>query len=129
MGDEYNIEAWLKKANEDEEACYILFEHDGSASHICFLAQQMAEKHLKTLLIFHTQNYPRVHDLKLIATRLEPHVPDIFNLEEEFNILNKFYPATRYPGDFPEGFSKSDADEALAAARKVKKFVLHKIKK
>ncbi len=39
----------------------------------------------------------------------------------------KLYIEARYPGDFPEGFSWRDAQEAFDAAMRVKDFVLSKI--
>lgn len=125
---ELNINKWIQKAKEDELTCKSLLKHrDAPPAPVCFCAQQMAEKYLKTLLIFHSEDFPKIHDLKRLATLLEPYVSDIFELEEEFNVLNKFYAATRYPGDFPEGFSWKDAKEAFEAALGVKEFVLTKI--
>lgn len=125
---ELNIQEWIKKANEDELSCKSILKHkDGSHSSVCFFSQQMAEKYLKILLIFHQKEFPKIHDLKRIATLIEPSVKDIFELEEEFNVLNKYYATTRYPGDFPEGFSWHDAEEAFKATRKIKEFVLKKI--
>lgn len=103
---ELNIKEWIKKTNEDELSCRSLLKHkDASPTSVCFLAQQMAEKYLKALLIFHQKSFPKIHDLKRIATLIEPFEQNIFELEKEFNVLNKYYATTRYPGDFPEGFS------------------------
>lgn len=126
---ELNIQEWINKADEDElNARSILKHRDGTPTIVCFLSQQMAEKYLKTLLISYQKEFPKIHDLKRIATLIEPFVPDIFELEEEFNILNKYYATARYPGDFPEGFSWYDAEEAFEAAKRIKEFVLEKIK-
>ena len=35
---------------------------------------------------------------------------------------------TRYPGDFPEGFSWKDADDAFNSAERIKEFVLKKLR-
>ncbi len=124
-----NVEEWLKKAKEDEWTCEVLFREKRIVpSIICFHAEQMAEKYLKALLIARSGEYPKIHDLKRLATLIETYEKDIFDLESELNILNKYYPATRYPGDFPEGFSREDAHEAFAAAKRVKEFILAKIK-
>ena len=126
---ELNIDKWIEKANEDELTCQSFLKHrDAPPGACCFWAQQMAEKYLKTLLIFYSQGFPKIHDLKRLATLLEPYVQNIFDLEEEYNILNKFYATTRYPGDFPEGFSWQDAEMAFNAAVSIKEFVLAKIK-
>lgn len=42
--------------------------------------------------------------------------------------MNKYYATTRYPGDFPEGFSWQNVEEGFAAALRIKEFVLGKIK-
>lgn len=124
------VEQWLEKAQEDELTCRSLITHrDAAPGPACFHAQQMAEKCLKALLITHGQDIPKVHDLKRIATLLERFEPTIFQLDDEFSILNKYYPATRYPGDFPEGFSWEDAKAALAAAIRIKEFALGKMPK
>jgi len=44
-------------------------------------------------------------------------------------VLNKYYATTRYPGDFPEGFSWTMAREAFEAAVSIKEFVLKRITK
>jgi len=88
---------------------------------------RLAEKYLKALLIFHQKSFPKIHDIKRIATLIEPFEKSIFELEEELNVLNKYYATTRYPADFPEGFSWSDAREAFSAAKRIKAFVLEKI--
>lgn len=118
----------MEKAQEDELTCRSILKHrDAPPAPACFTAQQMAEKYLKALFIFHSKDFPKIHDLKRLATLIEPFEPDIFDREEEFNILNKYYATTRYPGDFPEGFSWKDAEEAFDAAVKIKEFVLKKL--
>lgn len=125
---ELNIDLWVKHAEDNELTCRSILKHrDAPPGPACFWAQQMAELSLKALLIHHSKNFPKVHDLKKIATLLEPFVPKIFSLEEECNVLNKFYSTTRYPGDFSEGFSWKDAEEAFAAATRIKEFVLKKL--
>lgn len=129
LKNEFNFEKWLEKAGEDELFCKaVLKRKDAPPAPFCFLCQQAAEKYLKALLVFHKKEYPKIHDLKRLATILEPLVPDIFDIEEAFNILNKYYVITRYPADFPEGFTWQDAEEAFDATTRVKKFILKKLK-
>lgn len=125
---ENNYKEWLKKAEDDElNAKSILKHRDGAPSGVCFLSQQMAEKHLKTLLVYNKKNFPKVHDLFKLETLVLKIYKDIKNLNEEIKILNRYYTETRYPGDFPE-FSWKDAEEAFEAAKNIKKFVLEKTK-
>lgn len=126
-GNELNIQAWAAKAEEDELSIKAILKEKVAPGNVCFLSQQMAEKYLKALLIFHQKSFPKIHDVKRIATLIESFEKSIFDLEEEFNVLNKYYATTRYPGDFPEGFSLSDAREAFAAATKIKEFVMARI--
>ena len=87
----------------------------------------MAEKSLKSLFAFHQQLPPKIHDLQRLATELEHFIPDIGEIDESLTILSKYYSATRYPGDFPEGFSWENASEAFSVAMKIKDFVFKKI--
>ncbi|MEI7621877.1 MAG: HEPN domain-containing protein [Candidatus Moraniibacteriota bacterium] len=58
------IGRWVKKAQEDElNADSILKRRDGTPSVVCFLAQQLAEKYLKALLISFDLEVLKVHDL------------------------------------------------------------------
>jgi len=115
---------WIKKADDDELNIISILKHrDGTPGIICFLSQQMAEKYLKTLLIFFDQDYSKIHDLKKIATILESFIPDIFDLDDEFSELNKLYVVSRYPGEIPE-LSWKEAENSYAAAAKIKEFAL-----
>jgi HEPN domain-containing protein len=86
----------------------------------------MAEKYLKALLVFHERAFPKVHDLLDLSTRLLDIETEVSQILEDLVILNRYYIETRYPGDYPE-FIWSDAEEALASARRVKLFVVSKI--
>ncbi|MFN8473666.1 MAG: HEPN domain-containing protein [Anaerolineae bacterium] len=55
---------WLRYAHEDLVAAVALVEHNLVAPrHICWLAQQAAEKTLKAVLVFVQVDFPRRHDL------------------------------------------------------------------
>ena len=119
-------EEWIKKAADDElNAKSILTHRDGAPSGVCFLSQQIAEKYLKALLVFHQKPFLKVHDLLDLETRLLETQPDIKTLHQGLVSLNRYYIETRYPGDYPD-FSWQDADEAFESALKVKMFVEEK---
>ena len=119
-------EEWIKKAADDElNAKSILTHRDGAPSGVCFLSQQIAEKYLKALLVFHQKPFLKVHDLLDLETRLLETEPDIKTLHQGLVSLNRYYIETRYPGDYPD-FSWQDADEAFESALKVKMFVEEK---
>lgn len=125
---EKNYEAWFRKAQEDGlSATAILKDKDGSPNTVCFLAQQMAEKYLKGLVIFHEKEFQKVHDLLRIESLLLEAEPEIQNIHEDCKQLNRYYIETRYPGDYPE-FHWDDAEEALGAAQRIKTFILEKIR-
>ncbi|RJQ30785.1 HEPN domain-containing protein [Candidatus Parcubacteria bacterium] len=118
---------WIKKAEEDEFAGEIILKDGNFFTPACFHFQQAAEKLLKSLLIFHDIEFSKTHDLLELETLLLEIEPDIKDCEEELILLNRYSVEVRYPGDYPEIFSK-EANEALKAARKIKDFVLKKIK-
>lgn len=122
-----NCREWIKKAGEDEQSANAISKHkDGAPSTVCFLCQQMAEKYLKALLVFHGINFPKVHDLLELATLLLDQEPEVEKLRDDLNNLNSYYIETRYPGSYPD-FRWIDAKKAVEAASKVKKFVNRKI--
>ena len=118
---------WLDKAEEDEFAGKIILDEKRFFAPACFHFQQMAEKLLKALLVFHGIDFPKAHDLSVLAKLLEPVAKGIEDYKEDFKILGRYYVETRYPGDFPE-FYFQEAKEAYGAALRVKEFILKKIK-
>lgn len=125
---EENFKVWFAKAQEDEFAGVQILNAKKFPAPACFHFQQMAEKYLKGLLIFHGKDFPKIHDLFELETLLLDFEPGIKSLHKDLEALNRYYIETRYPGDYPE-FTLKDAKEALDAAEKIKKFVLAKIKK
>src|SRR3989338_1166089 len=114
-----NYKEWMKKAEEDELSANLIVRENGISATACFLFQQMAEKLLKGLLVFHGKNFPKVHDLLELETLLLKIESDVKNYEKELDLLNTYYIETRYPGDYPE-FTPRDAKEASEAAQKIK---------
>lgn len=119
---------WLVKAHEDEVAGERILKDGWPFAPACFHFQQMAEKLLKGLLILSGKEFPKTHDLTVLATITESELPQVENLKENLKLLNRYYIETRYPGDYPE-FTLKDAQEALNAVLKVKEFVEENIKK
>lgn len=115
-------EEWLQKAEEDKRSIKAILAEDGAPSTACFLSQQMAEKSLKSLMTFHGKQFRKVHDLLQLAAELRRAEPKIKELIDQLKILNQYYVATRYPGDFPE-FTFEEAQKAYEAANRVKEFV------
>lgn len=122
-----SFQDWFKKAQEDYlSAKVILKGKEGSPATVCFLSQQMAEKYLKGLLVFHQKSFPKVHDLLELETLLLPDEPTLKGCEAEIDFLNRYYIETRYPGDYPEFFWE-EAEKAFVAASCIKSFAEEKI--
>lgn len=120
---EKNHSEWFKKADEDELSITAIMKNGGAFSTACFLSQQMAEKYLKGLIVFHDLSFTKVHDLLELETILLDIEPEIKNYESELDLLSSYYIETRYPGDYPE-FTQEEARKAFEAAKKIKDFVL-----
>lgn len=121
------VKRWTEKASDDELNIRSILRHrDGAPSGVCFLSQQMAEKHLKALLIFFDLELVKTHDLIKLISLFKNNAPGVKEIDEEAALLNQYYIETRYVGDYSE-FSWKDAEEALAAAERIKEFVLQKI--
>ncbi len=119
-----NAEEWFKKAEDDALSVRAILK-EGAPSTACFLSQQLAEKYLKGLLVFHNKPFPKIHDLIELESLLIPVEKNIQNIHTDLVVLNRYYIETRYPGDYPE-FTMDEAREAFGAALRVKEFVLVK---
>ncbi len=120
---------WVKKADDDELNIKSILKHqDGTSNWVGFLAQQMAEKYLKALLVFHKRGYPKIHDLLRIASLIAPLAENVLAFDEELRRLTRLYIIDRYPGEMAE-LSWKEAEDAYAAARRIKEFVLSEIAK
>jgi len=85
--------------------------------HVCWLAQQAAEKALKAALIFEGVDFPLRHDLDALRNLL----PAGWSVKEEhpdLSRLTQWAVEARYPGDWPQATAE-DADLALEQARGV----------
>ena len=118
---------WFKRADEDELSINAILSEKGAPSTVCFLSQQMAEKYLKGFLVFFNKPFAKVHDLLVLETLLLDEAKDIQSIHEDLVILNRYYIETRYPGDYPE-FNFEEAGNAYEAAKRIKEFVMIKIR-
>ena len=107
---------WLQYAREDHNAAVLLQQTD-TPRHACLMAQQSAEKAIKSIYAFLNNPIPKSHDLDLLKNLL----PDVWNIKSLFPDLSElsFWAVeSRYPGDMPEA-TREDADVALAMAKAV----------
>lgn len=122
------VDEWLKRILDDELHAQSLLKHkDAPASGACFVSQQMAEKCFKAFLVFKKKWYPKIHPTDKLWKFCQELDSSFNSVKKEAVFLTGFYTATRYPGDLLE-FSWQDAKKAFAAAQKIKKLVLKKVK-
>ena len=116
----------MKRVEDDElNAVAILKDRDGTPAHVCFTCQQMAEKCFKAFLVVSVHDYPKVHSLDKLLEICAKEDVSFFDLKDEAILLNEYYMEARYPDNMPlESFTWEMAEEAYAAAEKIKKFVL-----
>lgn len=116
--------AWITKAEND-----LLNIRNNLAAErvpwdtVCFHAQQVAEKLLKALLVYHGRLPLRTHDLvALLADCAQIH-PSLAELKPECDKLTAFAIASRYPMPFGEP-SEADGHAMVAAAEKIRTVIL-----
>ncbi len=109
---------WLRYAAEDiDVAESLLASNESAPRHICFLAQQAAEKALKAALVFEGVDFPFRHDLDALRNFL----PDSWSVRREQSDLaqlTEWAVEARYPGDWDEP-TAMDAEQAVLQARAV----------
>lgn len=108
------VRLWLRYALADLRLAHRLLQPDGEAEpyHVCFLAQQAAEKALKAALIFANQPFEPIHDLAALATQL----PNDWRLRAAAPRLAKL---TSYAVDtrYPDPYSQPGPGEAAQSVR------------
>jgi HEPN domain-containing protein len=108
-------ERWLKYAGEDLHAAQVIIGEPTIAyRHACWLAQQAAEKAIKSILIFLQIDFHRIHDLDALRNL----IPDGWSVKTEFPdlaVLTEWAVEARYPGDWQEA-NEADARFAVEQA-------------
>lgn len=99
---------------------------DDISNAVCFHGQQAAEKYLKGFLAYHEKHVRKIHDLGVLLDECRKLDHSFESLKEEAGFLAQFYTESRYPDDYVE-FSQTEAQKALEAAHRFKKFILDKI--
>ena len=107
---------WLRYAADDLDVANELLGGQRTR-HVCFLAQQAAEKALKAALVLEGIDVPYVHDLNAVRNQL----PESWSVRREnpdLAELTVWAAESRYPGDWRDA-TESDAKRALAEASSV----------
>lgn len=106
---------WLRYAREDLDAAIVL--QPGIPRHSCLLAQQSAEKAIKSIYVFLNLRVPRSHDLDMLKNLL----PNEWEIKKRFDSLSElsiWAVESRYPGNFLEA-AKEDAEAAINMAKDI----------
>lgn len=111
---------WIEKAEHDllNAEHTLKMGHDCPYDTVCFHAQQCAEKYLKGFLTFHSVEFPKTHDLRVLMQHASAIAPLALDMNALLT-LNRYPIEARYPGDW-ETITREDAVEALAIARKAR---------
>ena len=110
---------WFAQAENDLSWGYDSFK-SGHFAQACFIAQQTAEKALKSLAFFHGIDMVKSHSLKIIANALD--LND--EIQKNARKLDLYYISSRYPDAFSEGapfeyFTAEQAKDALEMANTI----------
>ena len=115
---EHEAVRWLWYALEDLIlAETIAGQRLSGARHLCFFAQQAAEKALKAILVHEGIEFPKTHDLP----RLRALVPEGWSAREVQGSLGRlamFAVEARYPGEW-EDATPEEVANALELARSI----------
>ncbi|MHA1235496.1 MAG: HEPN domain-containing protein [Promethearchaeota archaeon] len=111
---------WIEQSKEDLISAKILFEAKRYYL-VCFLAQQIAEKALKSVLYFNKEDLVLGHSVRKLvvwASKFDKRFEDLIN---KISILDSYYIPTRYPNGLPEGipadiFNRDAAENAFKLA-------------
>lgn len=119
---------WFSKAKDDEKTVLMLLREGGPYAVACFHSHQIAEKYLKGFLTFKKKGFRKIHDLVKLLDECAEFDKNFLKLLREGNKLNDYYIASRYPGEYIEIYSEIKTREAFKAAKKIKNFIINKIK-
>lgn len=112
----FEFQRWLKYAYEDLiTAKKMLANQAAFPRHICWLAQQSAEKTLKAALIYLSIDFPFTHDLDRLQNLLPKNLQDAIT-NVDLSELTEWALESRYPGNYPD-ILYSDAQRAATQAR------------
>lgn len=117
------VRRWVRFAREDLDAAQTLLSDEGLVPrHVCWLAQQAAEKALKGALTSQEIAFPFRHDLDALRNLL-PDGWDVKRQHPDLAELTEWAVEARYPGDWPDATGE-DARRAAEQARVVYEAVL-----
>ena len=87
-------------------------------AHVCFHAQQAAEKAIKALLLAHGQQFPFTHDLETLISVLKSSRIAAPSFVRRAGRLSPYAVQLRYPGDAEQDVGKPEVRSAISLAGK-----------
>lgn len=124
------IKEWIDKADEDFAFATEAFRglKTPHFAQICFHYQQAAEKYLKAFIVANELEFKKIHNLLTLLNICKEKDHQFEDLKDDCAFLNGLYVEPRYPfGEFKQ-YSRKDTQRAQAAADKIRKFILNKLK-
>ena len=115
-----DAKAWLVYAQRDYDIALhlsITFR-PLPVENICYGCQQAIEKALKSILIYHTGDAPKVHDIATLRKLCKEHTGKITLPHNIVRTLTRFATKSRYPDEVYD-FTESDVELALKYSKQV----------
>lgn len=114
---------WIHKAERDSDTAFLNHRHGGYTDVTCYFCHQAVEKILKAYLLQKGAKYlPRTHILPSLAARCREHDKAFSEIEEECQILDRYYIEAKYPAAPVIDYPQKEAEVALELAEKVLEF-------
>jgi len=120
-----NPQDWLRNARSDLALARLRKTRSLLFEHLCFHAQQAAEKAIKAVLLSKGLAFPRTHDLAFLMDCLPASLtipPSLIDLPS----LTKYAVQQRYPGDAPM-VTSTQRQHALLLAEQAVAWASHQI--
>ena len=121
---------WFEKARRDFDTAVLNHKHGGYTDTTCYFCHQVAEKSLKSYLLYKEMEFlPKTHILPSLLSLCEKKEKEFSALEKNCELLSRYYIETKYPASAPIDYSKEETGEAIKLAKEVLEFVTEKIRK
>jgi HEPN domain-containing protein len=123
---------WFVQAERDFNALKDLIA-GGHYHLVCFNAQQVAEKALKSFLYHQGKEFVFTHSVTKLCEEAAKYDHAFVSLRKEIKTLDTYYLEARYPNSLvdnipAEFFDEDDAKEAIRMAKRALEFVRERVK-
>jgi HEPN domain-containing protein len=120
------VNEWIKYANNDLEAVYILVSHHPQKLEIiCYLCQQSAEKMMKSFLVYSNIMPPKKHEMDDLCDMCKDIDEAFVEMFDYCDRLNPYANQPRYP--FGLEITENMMELAVRDCEKVHEFVKSRI--